>query len=365
MTSEQAGRGAEEGPRPAGVAARARAYKRPADTGPIDLRLDANECAFAPAELLAGAGREDVGRYPSAARFEAELARRWGVAPERVLVTAGADDALCRACAGVLEAGREAVVPAPTFEMIDRYVALTGARAVRVPWMEPPFPVDAVIGAGRGASAVFVVSPNNPTGLVATREDLRRLRAGLPGALIVLDAAYGEFADDDPTDAALSMPGTVVTRTLSKAWGLAGLRVGYAIGDERVIGWMRAVGQPYPVSGPSLAAALRWLSEGEGVMLGVVERVRRERAGLAALLRSLGADPVESRANFVLCRFGDALGVAEALARRGIGVRAFPDRPGLESFLRITCPASDAGLARLEGALREILPERPVKEEKR
>jgi histidinol-phosphate aminotransferase len=344
------------GPRPAAVAASARAYRRPPDPGPIDLRLDANECAFAPAELLAAADGRDMGRYPSTGEFEALLARRWGVPAERVLATAGADDALYRACAAVLEAGREAVIPSPTFEMIDRYIALTGGRAVRVPWMDRHFPVDAVVAAGRSASAAFVVSPNNPTGLVASSEDVRRLRAALPAALIVLDAAYGEFSDDDPTDAVLGMPGVVVMRTLSKAWGLAGLRVGYAIGDERVIGWMRAVGQPYPVSGPSLAAAARWLAEGEAVMRRVVSRVRRERGELVELMRSLGAEPVEGQANFVLCRFRDAGAVCDALARRGIGVRAFPDRPGLERFLRITCPADDHGQARLVAALRETLP---------
>jgi histidinol-phosphate aminotransferase len=192
--------------------------------------------------------------------------------------TAGADDALQRICSAMLESGRRAVYCMPSFEMLRRYVRFAGAEPIEIAWPQGPLPADALIEAGRGAELLFIVSPNNPTGTVATREDLVRLRESLPGTLIALDAAYGEFADDDLTSLALSMPWTVVTRTLSKAWSSAGLRVGYAAGDVRAIDWLRAVGQPYAVSGVSLALAKALLENAEPLERKFVSRVRDERS---------------------------------------------------------------------------------------
>lgn len=337
-------------------------YSRGHETRPIDLRLEANECAFAPPDLLRHVSAADLGRYANPRDLERRLGALWGFGPEHVLVTAGADEALHRLCIVTLEPGRRAILPEPTFEMLDRYVRNSGAERIAVPWIDGEFPREAFVRHARtGCHAAFVVSPNNPTGLAASLDDVRGVRAAAPSAAVVLDAAYAEFADDDPTAPTLRLPGTIVTRTFSKAWGLAGLRVGYAIGDPTVIGWMRSSCEPYPVAGPSLAAVGRWLDEGAGTVAGMVATIRRERHELAAHLRSLGAAPTPSQANFIFCAFKDAAWTADALASLGIAVRRFDDRPGMIDRLRTTCPGHAPSFERLKRAFTAALrPDRIV-----
>ena len=200
------------------------------------------------------------------------------------------------------------------------------------------------------------MSPNNPTGAVATLETLQRLHDALPSAWIWVDAAYAEFAETDLTPLALQLPRCVVYRTLSKAWGLAGLRVGYAIGPAEAIDALRAVGGPYPCSTPSLQIAHQVLQD-DTSMRATVQRVVTGRQRLTETLTELGASCVPSQANFVLARFGRperAGWVADALASLGIAVRRFAT-PGLQDALRITVPPAAAAQETLDRALRTAL----------
>ncbi|MBA4027995.1 MAG: TIGR01548 family HAD-type hydrolase [Planctomyces sp.] len=353
---------AADGLLPAARVAVAPEYKRRPAPQPIDLRLDANEGSPPDAAWLARAlaGAGSVAQYPTAAELEAELAERWGVTPDRVVVTAGADDAIQRIVSGVIEPGRAAVITRPTFEMIDRDVMQAGGEVRAVPWMQGPLPVGAMLSRLDGRAAlVCVVSPNNPTGAAAARAELAQLWAGTARAPVVrlLDAAYAEFADDDATAWAIEQPATVVTRTFSKAWGLAGLRVGYAVGDARVIGWMRRIGQPYAVARTSIAVALAAHRERRAATEATARAVRAQRASLAGVLTGLGAQVVPSEANFVLARPGGrgAL-VAQLLAGLGIAVRRYDGHPELDGWLRIGCPggAPEVG-ARVERALRAAI----------
>ena len=147
-----------------------------------------------------------------------------------------------------------------------------------------------------------VVSPNNPTGAVVTADDLLRLRRAAGDLPLLLDAAYAEFADLDLTAAALALPRTLVLRTLSKAWGLAGLRVGCLLGPPDLLDELRAWGQPYAVAGTSVALARQALAVGGDAMDAGVAAARVARAALAAQLQRLGARPLPSQGNFVLCR---------------------------------------------------------------
>ncbi len=344
--------------RPSPGVAGVEAYSVPKPHGTIDLHLEGNEGVAPPADLLGLAvqlGPEVVRRYPSTRELEALLAARFGVDAAQVIVTGGGDDALARACVATLGPDREFVLPVPTFEMLERYAQLVGATAVCVAWPSGPYPTDAVMRAiGPRTGAVAVVTPNNPTGAVASAADLPRLSAAAPHALLIVDLAYGEFADEDLTPAALALPNAIVVRTFSKAWGLAGLRVGYAIGPRELIGWLRAAGSPYPTSGLSLALAARRLETGGEQMGAFVQRVRSERAELHERLRKLGADALSSQGNFVLVRFRAAQRVCDELAAAGIAVRGFPNRPGLENSVRITCPGQPAAFARLCAALEAV-----------
>jgi histidinol-phosphate aminotransferase len=147
-----------------------------------------------------------------------------------------------------------------------------------------------------------------------------------------------------------------VTRTLSKAYGLAGLRVGYALGPKPLITPLRVVGQPYPVSGLSLALAMNALTGDAADRTKAIDRVRSERTTLAEELATRGVWCVASQANFVLARFGEAaMQVRERMAARGIAVRAFGDDPTLSGCVRITCPGSVRDFERLIEAIREVV----------
>lgn len=335
------------------------AYRRRVARDGVDLLLDGNEGPARPGlirDALAALDPEMVRRYPDATALESRLAARFGVAQSCVLVTAGADEALDRACRAFLGPQRSLVLPVPTFEMIERYAALAGARVLEVAWPPGSFPTDEVLARIEpGTALVALVSPNNPTGAVAERSDLERLLGGAGDALLLVDAAYGEFADVDLGVAALASERAIVVRTFSKAWGLAGLRVGYAIGPAPVVAALRAAGGPYPVSGPALELAFARLESGEADLRAFVARVREERAVLRTALVRLGAEAAPSQANFVFASFGGngAEAVQASLLARGIAVRSFPGRAGLEGCLRITCPGEPVSFGRLLEALED------------
>jgi histidinol-phosphate aminotransferase len=327
----------------------------------IELKLDSNE-SLSPVPPLDENRWVDgdwrPNRYLRTTTVEDRLARRFGVARDRVVVTAGADDAIERSVRAVCRPGCEAVVTVPAFEVLERYVLLAGATLVRVPWWRDDFPVSEVLSRATPDTAlVFVVSPNNPTGAVASRRTVEELARRLPQALILVDHAYVEYAspEHDLTTAALSLPNVVVFRTFSKAWGAAGLRVGYALGDPRVMGWLRTLGQPYPVAAPSLAMVDRLLQHNATPPPEPVAKVQQHRQRLTDVLAELGVESLPSHANFVLARFADSAWVCRALISLGIGVRPFEGRGELERWLRITLPADNDAFARLEHGLRTVL----------
>lgn len=335
-------------------------YAPPTPEYRIDLHLDANEGSPAPAAVIAALSQltgEDLRRYPDARPLERQIAALLGVDAERVLVCAGGDDAIDRACRACLEPGRELILPTPTFEMIRRSAELAGASVRTVPWVAGAYPTSAVLAEVTDrTSMIAVVSPNNPTGLVADAQSLDVLSAAAPTAMLLVDLAYTEFASDDLTQAALRLPNALIVRTFSKFCGLAGLRVGYCVGDARVIRALRAVGSPYPVSAASLRIASASLEpaaarERSAVRAGVVANRQR----IAGVLKTLGASTVPSQANFVLARLGEPARVARGLAALGIAVRQFPGTPELRDALRITIPASAADADRLVRSLRSVM----------
>ncbi len=336
-------------------------YAPMAAAGPIDLYLDANEGPrqeIDVAAVIAGLGGDDVRRYPGTKELEGLIAERCGVASECVLVTAGGDEAIDRICRACLGPGREVVLPVPTFEMIGRYARLAGGSVVTTPWPEGSYPTDAVIEKiSDRTGLVAMVSPNNPTGAVATGEDLRRVAAAAAafGAVVMLDLAYAEFCDEDLQSAARAMPNVVAVRTFSKAYGLAGIRVGYSVGDAALIRACRAAGAPYPVSAVSVALAKAALLAPSDRLRASVARVRAEREELTRSLAELGVRSVASQANFVLGEFGDAEWVWRSLASLGIAVRRFAPGSGLDRSLRISCPGEGRGFERLLGALRTAM----------
>jgi histidinol-phosphate aminotransferase len=358
-------------PRPAPTVEGLRAFVPPPRPAEIDLFLDSNEGPPVPREAIewmVGLDPAMLRSYPDASHLQNLWAVQLGVAPDHVLITAGGDEATDRACRAFLCPGRELILPVPTFEMLGHYPRLVGAAILEVPWAPAePYPLEAVLAKiSPRTGMIAVVSPNNPTGTVATAEDLSRLSAAAPGAVLLIDQAYVEFTDaeGDLLHAALQLPNAVVLRTLSKAWGLAGLRIGCAVGRPEILKHLRIAGPVFSTSSPALAIAATALARdaAKNGVEGYIARITRERERLVRLIDGRGgAAAWPSRANFVLARFApphDAAAVHAALYSAGISVRrlapvwnAYP----LENCIRISCPGDPQSFDRLAAGLLAVL----------
>jgi len=332
-------------------------YAPPRHPAPIALRLSANEGAMPSlGPALQSLRSESIRCYPDARPLESDIARHNGIDPSRVIVTAGADDALWRVMRAMCAPGRNVVLPVPTFEMLDRYIVRNQGTPRYIEWHTGSYPIEAVRNAVDDATcAICVVSPNSPTGAIATEAQFRELCEQFPQVLIVLDQAYVEYADVDLGPVALEYPNAVVAQTFSKAWGLAGLRVGYAMGDPSVIGWLRAVGQPYSVSAASLAAARHAFANNQEDMRRHVQTVRRSVDKLSDMSETFGLSPRPSQANFVLIQTEKSEWIADALAGIGIYVRRDIGGPLLRDCIRITCPEQDANWGALSHGLESSM----------
>lgn len=324
-------------------------YQPPGFSAPIDLDLSKNEGrpSVDRVDIDRAAAAVLTSRYPNTDRLTRQVAERHGVPDDRVLVTAGGDDALFRC---FLRSTGTVVATTPSFEMITRYAEQVGLELTEIPWWDEDFPVPDVIETA--ADMAVLVSPNNPTGSVLTTADLRKVADAVP--FVVLDGAYLDFADEDLTDVALELENVVVVRTLSKAFGLAGLRVGYALGPSSVIDELRGFGSPYALSALSASLAADVLENRPEHAERFSSVIIEERARLAAILDELEVSSLPSQGNFVLATGVDAEWVTSAAASLGIALRRFPDRPELSGCVRITLPGDPDDFDRLEHMLRTV-----------
>ncbi len=331
-------------------------YVPPTFDPDVDLDLSRNEGRTRAAELIAKVDDLDraVSRYPDTSGVRARLAAIHGVDPGQILVTAGGDDALNRCFLSLIGSGRNAVTTYPTFEMIPRYAEQRGVELVEVPWWSGPLPVDEIMGSiSDRTDAVFLVSPNNPTGSAMTGTDLKRLAATVP--YLVLDAAYAEFGDEDLTPTAVSLDNVVMIRTLSKAYGLAGLRVGYLIASPTVVSRVAAFGSPYPVSALSASVAEARLDWPQRETLDFVAQTASERERLTEVLSRLGTKPLPSQANFVLTECVDPDWLVSGARSLGVAFRRFANRPGMEQMVRVSLPGDETDFERLVSTLEAVI----------
>lgn len=321
-------------------------YKPPI-AGRTGLRLDFNEntsgCSPSVLRALAGLDGETVARYPDVAAAEAAIAAAYGHSPASALLTNGVDDALLLLALIFLEPGAEAIIPEPAFAMYRFYAAQTGARLVSVPFGRTPreFFTDCAV-LGRAVTprtrVIFVASPNNPTGHLTPTSDLIALAQRWPDILICVDEAYAEFVADDYAGMlphVLRQPNLVVTRTFSKAYGLAGARLGCLFAHPDLLPVLRKAHSPYNVS--ALAAACGAAAVADTVWVRAYRRkVIASRSLLVATLDELAIPYWRSAANFVLCDAGTrAHELTVGLRTRGVLVR---DRGGdIAGAVRITC----------------------------
>ncbi len=334
-------------------------YLRPVPIAADTLRLDGNEGSQPPAALLqmvATLPPEVLRNYPDLEPLQQAIAARHGVDPGRVVITAGADDAIDRVFRAYTGPGCEVVVPTPTFEMIHRFAQTSGAEVRTTPWGDR-FPLAAVTSLlGPATRLIVVISPNNPTGSVVSASELSRVAEAARGSLVLFDHVYADYADEDLSPAAFEHPNIVMLRTFSKAWGLAGCRVGYAVASPEIASVLRNTANPYPVSAVSARLALERLRGAEIEMRQHVRQVRQERQRLRDHLAKRRIPCADSQGNFLLADFGArATFVERALASLGILVRSFPSRPEISQALRITLPGDEPKFVRLVRVLETVL----------
>ncbi len=337
------------------------------------VRFDMNTRASSPALAAAVLSRPfdpGLSEYPPSdyAPLVEAAAGAYGVAIDEVLPTAGADEALDLAARAFLHEGSIAVSPTPTYAMYRVVTEQRGARFEAVPRMprRAGFGIDmhALRAAARTARVVWLCEPNNPTGSCEPPARIALLLDELAAdarddgrqpPIVVMDEAYAEFAGETVLPLRYDHPELVVVRTMSKAYGLAGIRVGFAIAQPVTLAPILAYRAPSSVSTPSAAVAAAALRRPD-ILASAVEETVAERRRLAGLLMDAGWQVGPSEASFVLVRFGSpeaAEGAAEALLERGLVARTFGPGHPLASCLRLTVRSVEED-DRLVAAAREI-----------
>jgi histidinol-phosphate aminotransferase len=330
--------------------------------GAAAFKLSSNENPFPPLPSVMAAIADagvDVNRYPDmyATELVEAIAAHLSVGPEQVVTGGGSVAVLGHVLEAVCEPGDEVVLPWRSFEAYPIYVTVAGATGVRVPVgadgrLDLPAMAAAVTPRTR---VVLVCTPNNPTGPAVRADELAAFLAAVPrDVLVVVDEAYVEFVRDERAADGLAELGAhsnvVVLRTFSKAYGLAGLRVGYAVARPRIAAAIRAVSTPFGVSNVAQLAAVASL-RAQREMADRVSRVVDERTRMLGGLRGQGWTVPDSQANFVWLGVGEhATALAERCARAGVLVRPFAgdgvrvsvgEREATDLLLEVTADSRD------------------------
>ncbi len=330
----------------------------------VAVRLNTNESPVPPPAawrdaLAAELSRIEWHRYPDrgATELRSAIAEHHGVDPAQVFAANGSNEVIQSVCLAYGGPGRSAAVFEPTYRMHSQIASVTGT-AVAVGGRAPDLALDLdevrrVLAAAEPA-LTFLCSPNNPTGMVDPPQVVREVAETAPGVVLV-DEAYGQFADRTALELVDEDRPVVVTRTYSKTWSMAAARLGYMVGPAEVVAGLEHVSLPYHLDAVKQAAgrlALRYRSEMEARVRALVE----ERERIAARFAELPVDTWPSEANFVLFRPQTLPGgeVWQALLDRSILVRNCSTWPRLEGCLRVTVGTPEENDAFL-AALTEVL----------
>jgi histidinol-phosphate aminotransferase len=330
--------------------------------GRAGLRFDFNEntvgCSPRVVERLHQLTAEELARYPEREPVEAIAAACLKVEPEELLLTNGIDEAIHLVCETYLDPGDEALIVVPTFSMYEIFAAAPGARIGKIPaGANFSFPTQTILRHLTPATRLIALAnPNNPTGAAAPLEDIALIARSAPDAAILVDEAYFEFHGETMLGRWKELPNLLVARTFSKAYGLAGFRLGVLMGSRSQVAALRKVASPYNVNGIALACLGEALRD-QTYIQRYVEQVCAGRQQLERELQTLNTPYWPSRANFVLLRLGDANSeFVTRMRQRGILVRDRSRDPGCQGCVRITLGATEQN-ERLLATMREVLRE--------
>ncbi|HZD94082.1 MAG TPA: histidinol-phosphate transaminase, partial [Candidatus Sulfotelmatobacter sp.] len=296
--------------------------------------------------------------YPRREPGEKLVADFLGVAPDQVLLTNGADEGIDLLSRAYLNPADEIIIVTPAFAMYEVFAQIEDAKVVRIPaGPEFSFPTQRVLDAISPQTRIIVIcNPNNPTGLPVARSSIVQLIEAAPHAAILVDEAYFDFYGETMMSEIGKLPNLFIARTFSKAYGLAGLRLGVMAGDKEQISVLRRMASPFNINAFAMECLAEALADREFVAA-YVAQVRAGREWLHQQLEQLHFKCWPSQANFILCRFGEARkAILEALRARGIALR---DRPDCEGCVRITI-GKQQEMERLIAELKQVLAKLPA-----
>ena len=306
------------------------------------LRLDFNEntlaCSPKVREALGRISGGDLTRYPQREPVEALVAAHLGLAGEQVALTNGVDEAIHVLFETFLEEGDELLLPVPTYTMYEVYASGTDARVVTVlAGDDLQFPFERLLAAITPQTKIIAIAnPNSPSGTVATRAQIVEIARKAPQAILLVDEAYFHFYGETVVDLIGAVPNLVVARTFSKAYGLAGLRVGLLAGSVDLMRWVRRVLSPYSVNALALACLPPAL-EDTAYLDWYVGEVLAARSDFEAALDAAGVRRWPSRANFILTEIGVRHAeFVRLMHAAGVLVRDRSSDPGCDGRVRIT-----------------------------
>ena len=307
---------------------------------PCDADLSDNTNLFGapPAALreLTRSGADEISRYPGVytRRLREALADYARVQPNELVTGCGSDDVIDSAVRAFAEPGEKLAFSDPTFSMIPVFAKVNGLVPTPVAFTSSG-DIDADALLATNARVIYICSPNNPTGSLASRQFVNRVLEDAPG-IVIIDEAYGEFTNDDWLTDAPKRDRLIVTRTLSKAFGMAGFRIGYGTGAASLVHEIEKVRGPYKENAPAERAAACALREDVDWMQELAARAIEHRERFAAALRANGLEPLPSAANFLLVPIPHAARIAQLVRQRGIALRPYPGLSGIGDALRIT-----------------------------
>lgn len=353
---------AKNGPKPRQCIEGIARYSPPSEGRRGMLRLDFNEntkgCSTKVIRALGEITTEEISAYPEYGKLASKLAGYLKVNENELLLTNGSDDAIRLAMDVFIEKGNEVVIPEPAFRLFEIYAQIAGAKISKVRYKEDlSFPADVILKKLDGKPKMLVlVNPNNPTGTAIYEDDLVQILEKAKNSIVLLDEAYYQYYGKSAKEKIRQYPNLIILQTFSKAFGLAGLRIGYLIANPKTISLMKKAASPYSVNAIAVKAAQAAIDDA-GFVDEYAREVRANREMVAMELALLGVEAFPSEANFVLAKFGKkAEIVCSKLQENGVLVRDVGKYPMLEGCLRITIGTTEQCkklLANLKSALRE------------
>ncbi len=312
------------------------------------------------ARAAIGAALAELGRYPDSNGFElkAALSRKLGVPADWITLGNGSNDILEGAAAVMLAPGRSCVYAQHSFAVYPLATMARGARSIVVPARDFGHDLGAMLAAiDADTRLVFVANPNNPTGTFVGADRMAEFLGQVPPrVVVVLDEAYNEYLPPEQRHPSIDwvrrFPNLLVSRSFSKAYGLAGLRVGYGVAQPELTDLLNRVRQPFNCNSLAQAAAVAALAD-EAFVARSVEVNRQGMAQVTAAFDALGLRHLPSFGNFVLVQVGDGAAVYQGLLKRGVIVRPVANY-GLPQWLRVTIGLTEEN-EKFIAALREVL----------